>query len=237
MISKDTARRLRAALQDVAGQDISHSQALEIVARLEGYRDLHELQKREVAQATSPAPASVPAIVPKFEFTDEEQEVLAELSRRDRVVYDIEGRGPGVVTHHVDVPGVGIAHRSGGAGVHVMRAAKDTTCFLCSAPIRAGELCTRSADRAGTVGGLRFTRCQTCQPLTITPRDPEAVRLERKVRLVVDLTFDTRENAVIFLRLIANDAQEYHPFFQQLVRGEDIAQAFGVRLPDMPPLN
>lgn len=238
MTTKDTARRLRSALQEVTGQDISHSQALEIVARLLGYRDLHELQKREAAQDAQPVPALVPA-VPKVEFTEEEQEILAEWARRDpSPVYDFEDAGPDrVATHHVEVPGVGIAHRSGGAGVHVVTPAKDTTCSSCGAAISAGELCTRSADKKGTIGGIRFTRCRTCQPITVTPRDPEAIRLDRSVWLNVYLTFRTRENAMVFFRLISDAVPEKHSVFTAQIEGERMVQAFGVRLPDMPPLN
>lgn len=234
MDAKDTARRLRAAIQDVIGQDVTHSQALEITARLQGCRNWHELQRRD--QQTAPPGVADPSDLGPSEFTGEEKEILAGLARRDpSPVYDFEDSSPDrVPTHHVEVPGVGVAHRDGGAGVYVTTPARDTTCSSCGAPIRVDELCTRSADKKGTTAGIRYTRCRTCVPIVVTARDPEAVRLERHVDLVTRLTFRTRENALVFFREIADTLPTRPAYFTPELDGDRLAQKFGLRLPDPP---
>lgn len=237
MDAKDTAHRLRAAIQDVTGQDVTHAQALEIAARLQGYRNWHELQRcgQRAEEAASPR-STDPGETGPFKFTDEEQEILAELARRDpSPVYDFEQPSPNrVPTHHVEVPGVGMANGDGGAGVYVTTPARDTTCSTCGAPIRSGELCTRSADKKGTTAGIRYTRCRNCVPIVITPRDPEAIRLERHVELFTRLTFRTRENALVFFREIAEAAPERPVYLTPELDGDRLAHRFGLRLPDPP---
>ncbi|AZI45310.1 hypothetical protein EHF33_20590 (plasmid) [Deinococcus psychrotolerans] len=56
MNSKDFARRLRAAINDIVGVPIAHMQSLEITARASGYRDWHELEQHLKIEPL-PAPA------------------------------------------------------------------------------------------------------------------------------------------------------------------------------------
>lgn len=238
MDAKDTARKLRAALQDVTELELTHAQALEVVARLQGFRNWHELQQRnETASPPRTPNGPTPENAATVELTPEEREILSDMARRDpSPVYDIEHRSPRrVPTHHVEVPGVGIADRDGGAGVYVVTPAQDTTCFDCGAAIRKGELCTRSADKKGTTAGIRYTRCRTCVPIVITPRDSEAIRLDRHVELGVHLMFRTRENALVLFRQAADAAPASHGLFSPILDGDRLAANFGVRLPD-PPL-
>lgn len=237
MDAKDTARRLRAACHDVTGQDITHSQALEIAARLQGYRNWHEFQQRgqRVEEVSVPRATESRDSRP-FRFTSDEQETLREWARRDpSPVYDLEPLSRNQVpTHHVEVPSVGIADRDGRAGVYVTTPARDTACFSCGAYIDAGELCTRSADKKGTVAGFRYTRCRKCVPISVTPRDPETIRLERHVALLTRLSFRTRENAIVFFREIADAVPALPTYFTPELDGDRLAQKFGLHLPDPP---
>ncbi len=237
---KDTARTLRTALQEIADQTISHSQALEICARLHGYRNWHECRQRELGtEETTARPVTATSDLGPFEFSDEEKALLKELAYRDpSPVYDFEAHPPHqVVTHHVEVSGVGIAHGAGGAGVWVTKLAQDTTCFSCGVTISAGELCTRSADRKGTVAGIRYTRCRRCVPIVITPRDPEAIRLDHHMALLTRLTFRTRENALVFFRVVAGMMPVGHLYSTHEIDGDQLAEHFGIRLPDSPQLD
>ena len=229
MNTKNHARKLRDALNAVTGLNITHSQALEVSARLQGYRHLHKLQQQESEVSTPSFPRAL---------TSAERDMLAELARQDVTpVYDFESPfSPNrVPTHHVDVPGRGVAHRDGGAGVYVVLPSRATQCSDCGRPIAEGELCTRSADKKATTAGIRYTHCRSCVPLTVTPRDPEAIRRERHVELLTYISFRSRENAVMFFNEIQALLTIDHPLaFQTELDGDRLAQSLGIALYDPP---
>ncbi|MFC4456674.1 hypothetical protein [Deinococcus sonorensis] len=128
----------------------------------------------------------------------------------------------------VDVPKYGVAHRAGEPGVFVVTAGTTTKCFECGAEIAAGAVCTRSGDKKGTVGGIRYTRCTTCVPVVFTAD----VRRAPPGELMAMLSFRTRENAVAFAQALED--LRLPGSVTLYLDGDELALRLGVTLPDLP---